>query len=276
MGMEAYEGLTYKYDLPAVEKEISERAKKIRPLFVSIPCTVCWEPVVFSILKTEAGKLGQCFHCGHIYSHIRMSEEGLMLFYEKFLPGFLINQEIRDEDWIRRPILNNGVMDVIEEHAEIGNILDIGACAGDLLVFARDRGWQVAGQELSDLCINIMQYLDIPTVHGFTHETTYANESMDAIVLRHTLEHSPYPRLDLVVLKQVLKPEGVLYIEVPRWIGDGTDVPNLPQHISHFTESTLDLLLYIAGYEVVMMDRMGGIKEDDIDSNIRVIARPGR
>jgi SAM-dependent methyltransferase len=42
-----------------------------------------------------------------------------------------------------------------------------------------------------------------------------ADESVDLLFCRHSLEHSPFPYITLIEYNRVLKPCGVLYVEVP-------------------------------------------------------------
>ena len=41
------------------------------------------------------------------------------------------------------------------------------------------------------------------------------DESVDLLFCRHSLEHSPFPYITLIEYNRVLKPNGVLYVEVP-------------------------------------------------------------
>jgi SAM-dependent methyltransferase len=42
-----------------------------------------------------------------------------------------------------------------------------------------------------------------------------SDETVDLLFCRHSLEHSPFPYITLIEYNRVLKPNGVLYIEVP-------------------------------------------------------------
>jgi SAM-dependent methyltransferase len=256
--MEKYFGdKIYNYDLAKAEEELKvevDRAKQNGELYVSAPCTICWNQVVFPLHKCAEGYVGQCIHCGNVYGNVRLSDYVTTAWYRRFLPGFLVNLAIRKEDWVRRPLLNNYELDLIESYTDVGNLLDIGACGGDLLVYARERGWTVAGQDLSELCFMVLRELDIPAVIGHVHTTKYQEESFNVISMRHTLEHFMYPRSELEVLHYVLGPEGLLYIVVPKWKDNEDYDFDLPQHLTHFTQDSLDMLLYLTGYEVLLLE----------------------
>jgi SAM-dependent methyltransferase len=203
-----------------------------------------------------------------------------MALYELWLPGFLINPRIRDEDWVRRPAQNNRDLDIIESYVSNKNaILDIGCAAGDLLVKARERGWKYQiGQDLSMACIEVAKQVGIEVAYGFTFQMEYNPESIDAIVMRHTLEHTPELRFELSKLRDALTPDGILYIIVPRYGGELWE-HSLPQHIHHFTVDTLDLVLDVCDYEILFIEEVETSRAlvDDsmkgITNNIRVIAK---
>jgi len=258
---EAYKDILFDYDINAAGRRMGDKffGDGNSP-FISVPCTICFTKVVFPLLATKGGNLGQCAHCGHIYSHYRLSKKNLTYLYEMFLPGFLINAKIRAEDEERRPLLNEFEMKLIESHLTTkDSLLDIGSCGGDLLVCARSRGWKnVVGQELSVASMDVLEMLGIPGIVGFTSDMNYEAGAFDAITMRHTLEHSPTPRRDLEVLRDAIADDGLIYIVVPKWGGPEWAVVDnhhdLPQHINHFTLDTLDILFDITGYEVLLLE----------------------
>jgi SAM-dependent methyltransferase len=96
-------------------------------------------------------------------------------------------------------------------------IIDLGCGPGYFLDAMRDRGYNnMRGVTLSS------DDLDICTRHGHRVVRSDMNflddldESVDLLFCRHSLEHSPFPFLTLLEYNRVLKPRGVLYIEVPK------------------------------------------------------------
>lgn len=265
--MEIYDSIELVYDPEHVEKQIEERKKSIHPFHVMVPCPLCDTKPFYHLFRCEKGDLGQCMKCGHIYATVRLSDEALKLYYAPFVPGFLINDTIKKRDSVRRPILNNRDLDIIESYKTPGMMLEVGAAAGDFLVFARRRGWQIAAQDLSHICKPILDQLGILSLIGFAWEAGYHPKVFDVIVMRHTLEHLPYPRRELSALRYALKDDGIIYITVPPW--RGIEVcrqggHNFPAHISHYTEDSLKLLFYLTGFEILTMEK-------DEENNLRVI-----
>lgn len=52
-------------------------------------------------------------------------------------------------------------------------------------------------------------------IRGDMNFLSNADESVDLLFCRHSLEHSPFPYITLLEYNRVLRPNGVLYVEVP-------------------------------------------------------------
>lgn len=89
--------------------------------------------------------------------------------------------------------------------------------------------------------------------------------SSDLILCRYLLEHGVNPILMLKNLAKLLKPGGLLYIEIP----DSSKFLELcdysfiwEEHLSYFTEKTFMKTVQLAGYEVYKFMRFSGLLED--------------
>lgn len=267
-----------------VERAAKEVLDKFGTLYVKCSCPICGCSVVYPICNVDSiGKVGQCYNCGMFYSHIIPHPEIIKGFYRGFIPGFLVNAEIWNNDLIRRHKLNNSDLNIIERFVDRRGIMfDLGACGGDFLLYARERGWNIVGQELSEECTKIMKLLDIPVVSGFVHENVYIPKLFDVISLRHVLEHSPCPLYDLQLLREALTDDGILFIVVPIWQGEQWCVEGghkMPEHIIYFTDYTLNTMLHLAGFNVLLMELLpsssaitdSSFKENKC--NLRVVAK---
>lgn len=74
----------------------------------------------------------------------------------------------------------------------------------------------------------------------------------DIVLFCHTLEHVLDPAEEIKNIKRVLKPNGLLYIEVPPgcWQQEYKNIGNLVTHINFFSEGSLWYLLNMCGLKI--------------------------
>lgn len=83
---------------------------------------------------------------------------------------------------------------------------------------------------------------------------TLPERSYDLVTIRHVLEHLLDPVAAVKIIRPLVKPEGLLHIEVP----DVTDVPATIspflhyEHMNSFTPDTLRLTLERGGFEILL------------------------
>ncbi|HUF48540.1 MAG TPA: class I SAM-dependent methyltransferase [Vicinamibacterales bacterium] len=143
-----------------------------------------------------------------------------------------------------------------------GRLLDVGAGAGTLLQLASDRDWAVVGTERSAASAASLRARGFDIRLGDLSNAGWPDGTFDAIHLNHVLEHLPDPRASLRAARRLLRPGGLLAIEVPWEFADlpfqvrrvfGLQRPHrLPsQHLWFFSPATLSRTVGAAGLEVV-------------------------
>jgi SAM-dependent methyltransferase len=128
-----------------------------------------------------------------------------------------------------------------------GRVLDVGCGNGETLKqFSRTGVWELHGLDIHDR--NRMRLAEIP---GFAELHTCApgdlEESFELITLIHALEHIPDPAGVLRSLKGKLRPNGVVFIQVPDASANPFDYV-IADHFLHFSPDTLGILLRRAGF----------------------------
>lgn len=138
-------------------------------------------------------------------------------------------------------------------------VLDVGCGSGFMYAHFRDRGWNWDGITLDDDAITAFE-----DKHSSASDPEPGNinkrdmhnlgvifhKSYDLIWARHVLEHSPIPLKVLVDFKQILKPGGYLYLEMPAPDTQSMHAMN-PNHYSVFDIHGWVGLIFKAGFEVV-------------------------
>ena len=147
-----------------------------------------------------------------------------------------------------------------------GKLLDVGCGGGVFLERMREFGWNVSGLELAADVARRVELRTGITIHvGTLPHVDLGSQSFDAVTMWHVLEHVPNPRQLLKSAADLLRPHGLLVIEVPN-IESGTFAefgPNwygleLPRHFQHFSPKTLAAMLPAGAFRNVDVQQIGG------------------
>ena len=108
-------------------------------------------------------------------------------------------------------------LDRLGYHARcpIRTFLEVGCGLGYGMREARQRGWEVQGQEVSSVFADtVKNSLGVTVFVGFLEEAKYPDHYFDVIYLDSVLEHLPDPLGMLRELRRILSPQGLLFITV--------------------------------------------------------------
>jgi SAM-dependent methyltransferase len=166
-----------------------------------------------------------------------------------------------------------GVLDSLEEFgARPGRLLDIGAGRGELLRAALMRGWDAVGLEPAANFARIARrYSGAEIVEAKLERRPFPENSFDAVTLGAVLEHVFDPAALLTEINRVLRPKGMLWLDVPNEAGLFYLLGNLyqrmlrrdwvvnlsptfpPYHVFGFTPSALRRLLKATGFDTIRL-----------------------
>jgi SAM-dependent methyltransferase len=130
---------------------------------------------------------------------------------------------------------------------------------------ARDAGLDAEGIEISEFAIACARQQHGVELQKLTLDQLPTANRYDGIHLNHVFEHFLDPAAELAHLRRLLRPGGILYIEVPfqftsieRWLYRfGFKRPELSLHSLHhpyfYSPATLRRLLQRHGFEVLQV-----------------------
>ncbi len=159
-----------------------------------------------------------------------------------------------------------------------GQFLDIGCGFGWLLDEARQRGWESYGIEPSDIACKYAWEMGLEVKKGFFPQVTYEDKRFDVVCLMDVLEHLDEPGNMLNNIQNILKPSGLLVLNVPssdgliltisEWLA--RIAPSMAKrnifrlyqldfrfpHLNYFNPSNLPILLARQNYETIYIKQM--------------------
>lgn len=139
-----------------------------------------------------------------------------------------------------------------------GLVLDVGTAGGTFLDEASKRGWKTMGCEPNKWLAKWADTTYGIHVHaGTIFDIPLKNESCDLITLWDVLEHTPDPKAVLQRCHRLLKPGGLLVVNIPdvgSWLARfmGKHWPfYLSVHLFYFTATTCKRMLELTGFQTV-------------------------
>lgn len=253
---------------------------------VRVPCGLCGSregselyrgrPLAIESLGRPRVVVTQCDHCGFVFNSPRPSEEALERYYAEDASasgrtfrdsskGSYYPKLFADRAQFYRPFL---------EHASAergpGRMLDVGCGQGGFLSAMADgapSGWSFTGL---DPCGDEGFCMDARfEIHaGYLGDALFEDGFFDVISLISVLEHLPRPDEAMAEVVRMLRPGGLLMLEVPNSL-----YPELSltshfglEHVCHFTPGSMGRLLANHG--------VGSMRPDDRvrDHGLRFVA----
>ncbi len=214
--------------------------------------------------------LVRCLNCGLIYQNPQLTAGELLDHYPS--DEYALYHEIAGQDsgGLKRLDLQHGMArrcrQVQTYKPSPGRLLDVGCATGSFMAAMRDRGWQVVGIELNPHAAEYGRRalnLDIHT--GRLEDIALPDDAFDAVTLWDVFEHVLDPKQTLVIIRRILKTDGLLVIATPnpasleaRLFGDAWAGWDRPRHLYLYYPAVLRRYLHEAGFNDVRIKSFSG------------------
>ena len=241
--------------------EINFKTQKIKPL----ECPACQKTEVIFWREKNNFKLYKCKNCGLIFVFPQPAENETIYSEDYFCGKGKFGYADYDKDKeAMRPIFEKYLKLMEKYSPEKGNLLDVGAATGFFLKIAEMRNWKVYGVEISEYAAAEARKKGLNVFTGKLENAYFQKDSFDAVTFWDVFEHLPQPEQTLKIVFNLLKPKGLLAINLPdsgslyakitgkRW---HAFVP--PEHLFYFNKKNLESLLGRGGFEVLESKRIG-------------------
>src|SRR5256885_3188649 len=137
------------------------------------------------------------------------------------------------------------------------DLLDVGCGSGTLLGLLKQRGFRTMGVDFSAEAAQVAESENgVRVVVGSLARAQFPDRSFDMVTLFHVMEHVSNPREVLSEVSRILKPGGIVIIQVPnidswqfkafgaKWYG-----LDIPRHVIDYSQAAMRRLLKDCGFE---------------------------
>ena len=170
--------------------------------------------------KIERFRIINCDKCQFIHvmplpSELELSKLYKREYYTKVKPNYIKKYQKEIDYW---NLIFDEKLDFLETKikTQTRSIFDIGSGSGYFLLRAKEKGWAVDGVEPNLIAADHSRKIGVPVINDFFGNVNiHTMKKFNAINLFDVLEHVHNPIEVLENCYKLLKPKGVIVIEVP-------------------------------------------------------------
>lgn len=207
----------------------------------------------FSVVK--------CKQCGLIAVHPKLSLADVSAYYPQdyiSFPKAAVDENSFLNRLDRKRGINRRCKIIIDRVEKPGKILDIGCATGNFLNGMQEYGWTCFGIEPNDYAADYAKdRFGLQVIKGYLTKDLFPGGYFDIITLWDVFEHLPDPAVDLNMIRNILKPGGLLVITTPNadaWgrklFGESWVGWDVPRHYHIFSPGTIKDMLQKSNFRV--------------------------
>lgn len=193
--------------------------------------------------------MNKCKSCGGYFLSPRIKEQFISNYYpNEFYSENLTHGEIWKQEFRKNTIK----YELFLKKMRPGKLLDIGCRDGSFVKFMELFGWEAEGYEYNE---NIRNRFDCHIFYNNLYQ--FPENSYDLITLWAVLEHLYNPNDYIEYCQKLLKPGGLLIVQVPKFnsfTGKFLIHEDVPRHVSAFTSSGLINYIEKFGFDLEKID----------------------
>jgi SAM-dependent methyltransferase len=153
----------------------------------------------------------ECGNCGHVYVDGYFGPDALRNLFSDTQASQTPGYDIENQRIIWARVLET-VGDLRSSMG--GRWLDVGFGNGSLLTTAAEFGYEVVGLDLREKNVRVLRKYGFE-VHAVELVDYRPDEPFDFISMADVLEHMPFPKNALLHARELLRPEGLLFLSMP-------------------------------------------------------------
>jgi 2-polyprenyl-3-methyl-5-hydroxy-6-metoxy-1,4-benzoquinol methylase len=196
-----------------------------------------------------------CRNCGLVFTDPRPNESEIEKYYSKdYRIQYKGTYTPKPKHIYRAGLIAKSRFSFLEDLLGPGDaILDVGAGGGEFVYLLNALGYNAVGVEPNEgYAGHAREKLGVSVECGFIQQKELAPRSYDVITLHHVFEHLDDPRGILIKIRDAVKENGIIVIEVPNV--EATCVAPLHRfhaaHLYNFNPATLTAMAEKTGFKV--------------------------
>jgi 2-polyprenyl-3-methyl-5-hydroxy-6-metoxy-1,4-benzoquinol methylase len=217
-------------------------------------CPVCDADVPEKMFDKSGGTYTRCGECTMVYLNPAFTQEALNTYYRNLDTGQA--EIVAREQAFYTEIYGLG-LSVLSEVRPGGHILDIGCSAGAFLDLCRERGWTTYGIELGAIEAEMCRQKG-HTLFSQDVRELGLGAKFDAVTMWDVFEHIPDGKSQLLSIARLLKPGGVVFLQIPnsgglapRIMHEACRMFDGVEHVNLYNPDTVVRVAAATGFEVV-------------------------
>ncbi|MFH1641133.1 MAG: class I SAM-dependent methyltransferase [Candidatus Omnitrophota bacterium] len=232
-----------------------------------VPCAVCSGSSFERLSEKE--RFGFCLpivicrDCGLIQMSPRLTESSYAEYYRREFRRLGLGKEEPSweyslDEYFHGQQICYFLRDFLKKSPKELLVLEIGCGAAGIVAYFRDAGCQVVGLDVDEEHVQYGRKTYNLDLRAGNLSQCRLEKKPDVVIMSHVLEHLSNPNHDLELLRSLINPEGLVYIEVPgvrnlTFIHNDMDFLRNIQisHTYYFSLVTLINLLNKNGFEFV-------------------------
>lgn len=175
-----------------------------------------------------------------------------------------ISKDVNEDNYWR--IDYNNRLSHFQKYTRGRDLIDVGCGSGVFMKYAQENGWNTVGIEPSESAAQFASEQGLQVQNCSLVEFVRTNKALfDVVHLKNVLEHLADPKQQIEICHRLLKPGGILYVEVPNdydliqkigvWLlNERNSWVSVPDHINYFSFKSLSRLLQKTGFKILTRD----------------------
>lgn len=254
---------------------------------LSIACNLCGADdyeVLYEAGVAQANRIVRCRQCNLMYANPRANGADCESIVNWDPDWNLVdrNQQRFDKEQLQVKDYADTRAFLNKRYPNKGKIVEVGGGLGFLLSTFKNEGWDVLAVEpWLEACRYAEAEFGIEAIPSTLEDASLPNDSADAVIMLHVIEHVPDPVGTLSEIHRILKPGGHAIIETPRYdtvwfklLGRRERSVSCDGHIYFFTSQSLQQTAEKAGLELVQRKYVGRhLTLDRLAWNLGVVSK---